>query len=141
MDLSPTIDKTRCIARVYGERVSSWQCTRSAGFGPDGKFCKVHGRKKEQISADKVLWCVKRKWDTTKFPVAVKVREIKGKTFIDEHGRQARLETEYERFFLSEKLALLAAIEQVSKALERARRETESNAEALDTFNKRLAAL
>lgn len=41
-------DRTKCIEVVYDNRsFISHQCCRKRGYGPDGLYCKQHGKLKE----------------------------------------------------------------------------------------------
>jgi hypothetical protein len=44
-------DTTRCIEKVQ-DPVSRqfYQCSRRRGYGPNGEFCKQHGKKAEALS-------------------------------------------------------------------------------------------
>lgn len=42
-------DLTRCIESVFSESdYISGQCSRKRGHGPDGLYCKQHGKKEEE---------------------------------------------------------------------------------------------
>lgn len=112
-------EEKRCIATIYGERVTSWQCSRPAGYGPGGKYCKVHGRKKENVEATLPLWVVSRYSD--ELPKRVLAREIGDKTFIDEKGRRCKFHTEYDDYFSAEMEALEFAMDRAARRLESAK--------------------
>jgi hypothetical protein len=41
-------DPTRCIESVHNRYSGSYQCSRKRGHGPDGLYCKQHGRIEEE---------------------------------------------------------------------------------------------
>ncbi len=45
-------DVTRCVEAVYGHRdYHSRQCSRTRGHGPDGLYCKQHGKQPDARNA------------------------------------------------------------------------------------------
>lgn len=94
------MSKSRCIERIYGSRCTSHQCTRSAGYGPNGDYCKQHGRRHEKVSADLSLWETSPRWIDWENPIKkIKVREIGASTFIDSQGSRNRMESEFNKYF------------------------------------------
>ena len=43
-------DVTKCIKQIWSENgFKSWQCKRKRGHGPEGLYCKQHGKRIEQL--------------------------------------------------------------------------------------------
>lgn len=109
----------RCAERIFGSRVTSWQCNRPAGHGPGGRYCKVHARAHDTKGAELTLWCVEVLYgDVT--PKPIKVREIMPSSFIDERGRKNNRMTQYALHFDTKEQAFAEAIARTERKLERA---------------------
>lgn len=42
--------ESRCVVQVFTQRFTGTQCPRKRGHGPDGLYCKQHGRMAEEGS-------------------------------------------------------------------------------------------
>ena len=137
--VAQTLDRAakKCKHRCYGPRVSSWDCGKTAGHGPDGNYCKTHARLHEKIDATKVLWELKRGYGNG-LPIQVKVREFNEKTFIDERGRRNSRSTQYSDFYETREQAINESLVKAKKRIEYAQAEIKEQQSLIDKLKSSL---
>lgn len=128
--------KKTCKETVWGERVQSWKCQRSAGYGPNGDYCKQHARRHEKKEATVTLWDLEIKYGDG-IPKPIKAREVTPSTYIDETGRRLGRKTEYHLIFDSEEEAIQCSLTRTRNALKRAKAEVAENEALIEKLEKR----
>lgn len=119
--------RTYCKQRVFngGRADVGWHpCTRPAGYGPGGEFCRYHAKRHETATPTITLWEVKQAFFDLDDPLpgSILVREVSEKTFIDARGRRHPLRDRYHAYYATEGEALAATKEHVTGVLEEAER-------------------
>jgi len=144
-DDQPT-NPTRCVVECVhsGHRsVSFHQCFAKRGFGPKGQYCKRHARRHDDAPSELTLW--KRSanfYDVgDALPERVAVREITAKTFIDANGNRCKLKDRYNAYYRTERDALTAAYDNMTRRIANAERSLKLSRIGLERIVKRLTTL
>lgn len=130
-----------CHHTIWGARVTSYQCRRVWGFGPEGKYCKQHAALYEVVEAAIPLWKIENgRYQSFKMPEKVMVREVKTTTFIDKEGRRNSFRTEWELYFQSEEAALKELLSRAEALIAHSFKEVARGEQAKDKIAARLMA-
>lgn len=125
----------RCKQTVYGERVTSWQCPRAAGYGPNGDYCKQHSARHEKVAATLTVWRLQRRYGDG-LPEPIRVRSVTTNSYIDEQGRRNSKFTEYQDTFDTEEEAVKEAIARAERRIASAKQEIAAQEKLLAELRK-----